>query len=155
MEKNKPFPFRIQSNAIQICWQYWSDITAPVHLRPNIKIKVINVSQKVTYSKTDVIPQICKEFCFLQVIPETKNNRTEILVVYSDLQYYSHKDNLTLWKTVLFKQPTGISWPIITHISWNPNSHMSWSHPPPWISMLHQLLLRPPTQWLINPQHMY
>ncbi len=81
-------------------------------------------------------------------MPETKTNRTEILVTYSDSQYYSHKNKQTLWNTIFLEQLTVTSWPIIPHISWNPNFHTSWSHPSPWIRMLQQVLLEPPTQRL-------
>jgi len=32
---------RIQCNSIHTCWQFWSDITEPSHVWPNIKDKVI------------------------------------------------------------------------------------------------------------------
>ena len=143
---------RIQQNAIQMYWQYWSHITAPTHHRPNIKDKVINdilLSVWVlTYSKINGLLKPQRMHFVLMFMPETKTNRTEILVTYSDSQYYSHKNKQTLWNTIFLEQLTVTSWPIIPHISWNTNFHTSWSHPSPWIRMLQQVLLEPPTQRL-------
>jgi hypothetical protein len=69
-------------------------------VRPNFKDKVINAIQMSVWALTcDNINDLLKHQrpgTVVKFIPEIKNNITEMLVIFSDLQYYSHENKLTL-----------------------------------------------------------
>jgi len=59
-----------------------------------------------TYSKKDALLEWRKQCSVFRVHAKTKSNRTGTLVTYSDLQFYSHKDILTLWNIIFLEQLT-------------------------------------------------
>jgi len=45
----------IQCNSLHTCWQFWSDITEPSYVWPNIKDKVIQVIQDWAHTYSDIL----------------------------------------------------------------------------------------------------